>query len=63
MLVIESYEVGMSSLKGIGKVCKGSDLERPAPKGESDFEGLAVSLKRYPDTKQKILSSSQGKAG
>jgi hypothetical protein len=23
----------------------------PAPKGASDFEGLTVSLKRYPDTK------------
>jgi hypothetical protein len=27
-----------------------ADLRRSAPKGAFDFEGLAVSLKRYPDT-------------
>jgi hypothetical protein len=27
-----------------------SGLRRSAPKGAFDFEGLAVSLKRYPDT-------------
>ena len=26
-------------------------FRRPAPKGASDFQGLSVSLKRYPDTK------------
>jgi hypothetical protein len=46
-----SNEVETSSLKGIGKVCKGSNQEYPAPKGAFDFEELAVSLKRYPDTK------------
>jgi hypothetical protein len=27
------------------------EIRRSAPKGAIDFEGLAVSLKRYPDTK------------
>jgi len=27
------------------------EIPQPAPKGAIDFEGLAVSLKRYPDTK------------
>ncbi|MBZ5663502.1 MAG: hypothetical protein LAO30_02770 [Acidobacteriia bacterium] len=27
------------------------EIQHPAPKGESDYEGVAVSLKRYPDTK------------
>jgi hypothetical protein len=27
----------------------------PAPKGASDFEGLTVSLKRYPDTKPEFF--------
>jgi hypothetical protein len=26
------------------------EIQQPAPKGAVDFEGLAVSLKRYPDT-------------
>ena len=32
----------------------GFDLRRSAPKGAFDSEGLAVSLKRYPDTKPEI---------
>ncbi|MFI5114968.1 MAG: hypothetical protein ACHP7J_07475, partial [Terriglobales bacterium] len=28
---------------------------RPAPKGATDFEGLTVSLKRYPDTKPLVV--------
>jgi hypothetical protein len=31
------------------------DSRCPAPKGASDFEGLAVSLKRYPDTKHEFF--------
>jgi len=59
-LVDGSYEVGTSSLKGIGKVCKG---ECPAPKGASKVEELAVSRKRYPDTKLEFFSSLQKEAG
>src|SRR5229473_8595882 len=61
-IVYGSNEVETSSLKGIGKVCKGSDQERPAPKGAFDFEEFAVSLKRYPDTKPEVFSSLQKKA-
>jgi len=42
MLLDGSYEIGISSLKGIGKVCKGRDLESSTPKGTPS---LAVSLK------------------
>jgi hypothetical protein len=31
------------------------NIRRPAPKGAFDFEGLAVSLKRYPDTKHEFF--------
>ena len=31
------------------------NIRRPAPKGAIDFEGLAVSLKRYPDTKHEFF--------
>jgi hypothetical protein len=63
MLLNGSNEVEASSLKGIGKVCKGSSQESPAPKGASDFEELAVSLKRYPDTNREVFSRPQEKAG
>jgi hypothetical protein len=33
------------------------DIRRSAPKGEFDFERLAVSLKRYPDTKLEFFRS------
>jgi hypothetical protein len=33
------------------------NIRRPAPKGAIDFEGLAVSLKRYPDTKPEFFRS------
>jgi hypothetical protein len=33
------------------------NVRRPAPKGAIDFEGLAVSLKRYPDTKPDFFRS------
>src|SRR5467141_1186461 len=56
-----SNEVETSSLKGIGKVCKGSDQEYPAPKGASEFDELSVSLKRYPDTKPEFFSRPQKK--
>jgi hypothetical protein len=36
---------------------KTADSLCPAPKGASDFEGLTVSLKRYPDTKPKFFRS------
>jgi hypothetical protein len=62
MLLNGSNEVETSSLKGIGKVCKGSNQECPAPKGASDFDGLTVSLKGYPDTKPEFFSSLQKKA-
>jgi hypothetical protein len=63
MLLNELNEVETSSLKGIGEVCKGSNQECPAPEGASDFDGLAVSLKRHPDTKPEFFSSVQKKAG
>jgi hypothetical protein len=31
------------------------NIRRPAPKGAIAFEGLAVSLKRYPDTKPEFF--------
>jgi hypothetical protein len=62
MLLNGSNEVETSSLKGIGKVCKGRNQECPAPKGASDFEELTASLKRYPDTKPEFFSSLQKKA-
>jgi hypothetical protein len=34
-----------------------ADLRRSAPKGAIDFEGLAVSLKRYPDTNLEFFRS------
>jgi len=63
MLLNGSNEVETSSLKGIGKVCKGGKEECPALKGASDFDGLAESLKRYAATKPKFFSSLQQKAG
>jgi hypothetical protein len=62
MLLNELNEVETSSLKGIGEVCKGSNQECRAPEGVSDFEGLAVSLKRYPDTKPAGASDFEGLA-
>src|SRR5208282_730915 len=38
---------------GAGKI----DSRCPGPKGASDFEGLTVSLKRYPDTKPEFSRS------
>ena len=35
-------------------------LRHPAPKGAIDFEGLVVSLKRYPDTKPEFFRNLQG---
>ena len=32
-------------------------LRRPAPKGAIDFEGLVVSLNRYPDTRPEFPRS------
>ncbi len=32
---------------------------RPAPKGATDFEGLTVSLKRYPDTRQERCAGAK----
>jgi hypothetical protein len=60
-LLNESKEVETSSLKGIGKVCKGSNAKCPAPEGAFDLEELAVSLKRYPDTKPEFFSRLQRK--
>jgi hypothetical protein len=54
MLLDGSYEIGISSLEGIGKVCKGNDLESSTPKGTT---GWAVSLKRYADRKPEISHS------
>ncbi len=31
------------------------DVEGPGPKGACDSEGIAVSLKRYPDTKPEFF--------
>src|SRR6202795_2093759 len=62
VLLKGSNEVETSSLKGIGKVCKGRNLECLAPKGASDFEDFPVSLKRYPDTKPEFFSSLLKKA-
>jgi hypothetical protein len=45
MLLDRWYEIGISSLKGIGKVCKGRDLESLT----LATPGFAVSLKRYAD--------------
>src|ERR1039458_619588 len=42
------------------------DSRCAAPKGASDFEGLTVSLKRYPDTKPEFFPQvdyAQGNAG
>jgi hypothetical protein len=69
MLRNRSNEVEASSLKGIGKVCKGGKGECVAPKGASEFAELAVSLKRFPDTtryldtKPGAFSRLQKKAG
>src|ERR1039458_6606345 len=63
MLRNRSNEVEASSLKGIGKVCKGGKGECVAPKGASEFAEPAVSLKRYPDTKPGAFSRLQKKAG
>jgi hypothetical protein len=35
-------------------------VEFPAPKGASDFVELAVSLKRYPDTKPELFRKLSG---
>jgi len=63
MLLNGSNEIETSSLKGIGKVCKGSNGKCSAPKGASDLEELTVSLKRYPDTNKEFFSGLQKKAG
>src|ERR1700674_6103425 len=62
MLLNGSNEVETSSLKGIGKVCKGRNQECPAPNGVFNFEDFPVSLKRYPDTKPEFFSSLLKKA-
>ena len=36
---------------------KNSIFDARPPKGAIDFEGLAVSLKRYPDTKREFFRS------
>ena len=36
---------------GRGTAAERVEIQQAAPKGASDFDGLAVSLKRYPDTK------------
>jgi hypothetical protein len=57
----ESNQVETSSLKGIEKLCKGSNAKCPAPEGAFDLEELAVSLKRYPDTNPEFSSRLQKK--
>jgi len=37
------------------------DFVASAPKEASDFDGLTVSLKRYPDTKPKFFRSRLGR--
>ena len=39
------------------KAAEEPNIERAAPKGAIDFEGLAVSLKRYADTKAECFRS------
>jgi hypothetical protein len=39
------------------EVAEEVDIRRSAPKGAFDFERLAVSLKRYPDTKLEFFRS------
>jgi hypothetical protein len=50
---------GPSSLLTLGgtaeEVAGKVDFAASAPKGPSDFEGLTVSLKRYPDTKPEFF--------
>jgi hypothetical protein len=43
--------------RDFGRLREKVDFAASAPKGESDFEGLALSLKRYPDTKPELFGS------
>jgi acyl transferase domain-containing protein/acyl carrier protein len=46
---------------GLGRGTAGAEkveIQQAAPKGASDFDGLAVSLKRYPDTKPIAAATS-----
>src|SRR5260370_32138494 len=42
---------------GVKQFAEKVRFRRPAPKGASDSEGLAVSLKRYPDTNQSFSAN------
>jgi len=42
---------------GLKRAAEKGKSQLPAPKGAIDFEGLAVSLKRYPDTKPEFSRS------
>jgi hypothetical protein len=59
MLLNRTNEVETSSLKGIGKVCKGVTGKCLAPKGAFELAELAVSLKRYLDTELGAFSDTK----
>jgi hypothetical protein len=47
----------LRSPQRLKEVAEEVDIRRSAPKGAFDFERLAVSLKRYPDTKLEFFRS------
>ncbi len=49
-LICCPYGAAEQVAEKVGSLC-------PAPKGASDFEGRAVSLKRYPDTELEFFRS------
>jgi hypothetical protein len=53
----ECPEVRNSRIRILNRLRKNPNIGRAAPKGAIDFEGLAVSLKRYPDTKPVLFRS------
>jgi hypothetical protein len=44
------------------EVAEKVDFGAAAPKGACDFKGLAVSLKRYPDTNRSFSAACKGRA-
>jgi hypothetical protein len=54
----ESRRVALSLDQAAEKL----ETSRPAPKGAIDFEGIVVSLKRYPDTKHEFFAARHRRA-
>jgi hypothetical protein len=53
----EKVVPGESATSAAKEAAEKVDFGAAAPKGACDFEGLAVSLKRYPDTKPEFFRS------